>query len=203
MMFSISILDLINSEAKQKVIRFLLTHDASMSEREIASVAGVSHMSVNRILQDLSSVNLVHYNVVGKAHVWKINAQSYIYRMLKSIVQDVEVLPDPLSELKRVIRDGLPKNLVKQAILFGSIIRKEEKPDSDIDLFLLVANADDKKRLEEAVEALSITCLEVFGNRLAPYIMTEREYQQKKDLKIKDAVERGILVYPDNKKGSA
>lgn len=195
-MFSGSILDLINSEAKQKVVRFLLTHDAAMSEREIASVVGVSHMSVNRILQDLASVNLVNYKVVGKAHVWKINAQSYIYRMLKNLIQGVDVLPDPLSELKRVIREGLPKNLVKQAVLFGSIARKEEKPDSDIDLFVLTANIDDKQKLEESIEALSITCLEMFGNRLAPYIVTEREYRDKKDLNIKDAVERGILVIP-------
>lgn len=196
MIFSGSILDLINSEAKQKVIRFLLTHDASMSEREIASVAGVSHMSVNRILQDLSSVNFVDYQVVGKAHVWKVNTQSYVYRMLKSLFQGVEALPDPLSELKRVIREGLPKNLVKQAVLFGSIARKEEKADSDIDLFLLTANAEDKQKLEESIEALSIACLDVFGNRLAPYILTEREYKEKKDLNIKDAVERGILVIP-------
>lgn len=202
MMFSISILDLINSEAKQKVVRFLLTHDASMSEREIASVVGLSHTSVNRILQELSPTNFVQYTVVGKSHVWKVNTQSYVYGVLKNIVSGIEAVPDPVSELKRMIRDGLPKGLLKQAVLFGSIARKEEKPDSDIDLFLLAANADNKKRLEEAVETLSITCLEVFGNRLAPYILTEREYQKKNDLKIKDAIERGIEVYPDNTKGS-
>jgi len=68
---------LFKSEIKLKVIEFLLKHEASMSEREIASVLKISHMSVNRTMPELSAMNLVHYIAVGKAHLWKVNRQSF------------------------------------------------------------------------------------------------------------------------------
>ena len=60
MVFHKSILDILNSKTKQKILHFLLNQEALMSEREIAAVSGVSHMSINRIMQELAQMNLVH-----------------------------------------------------------------------------------------------------------------------------------------------
>lgn len=187
--------ELFKSEIKLKIIEFLLKHEASMSEREIASVLDVSHMSVNRTMQELAEMNLVHYIAVGKAHLWKVNRQSFAYKVLKNFIDSLKAMPDPVSELKRAIIKHLPKTLVKKAVLFGSVAKSKEKPDSDIDLFILVENAQDQKTLEESIEKLSTECLEVFGNRLAPYILTKRQYNGKKDLDIIRAIKEGIPLY--------
>ena len=52
MRFCVSVADMISSSVRFKVAGFLLTHEAPMSEREIASVLKISHMSVNRAVMN-------------------------------------------------------------------------------------------------------------------------------------------------------
>ena len=199
MQFHETFSNLLKPEAKLKIIGFLLNHEAFMSEREIASILKISHMSVNRTMRELAEMNFIHYTVVGKAHLWKVNRKSFAYKVLERFMDSLKTMPDPLSELKRVIMKHLPKPLLKRAALFGSIAKNMEKPDSDIDLFVLVKNTQDQKALEESIEKLSGECLDIFGNRLAPYILTEKQYNKKKDLDIILAVKNGIQLYPNGK----
>ena len=187
-------LDLFKSEVKLKIIEFLLKHEASMSEREIASVLDVSHMSVNRTMQDLAEMNLVNYILVGNAHLWKVNRQSFAYKALTHFIKTLKSLPDPLSELKRLIIKHLSKPFIKQLVLFGSVAKGEELPNSDIDLFILIENARDRKALEQCIEKLSMECLDVFGNRLAPYILTRRQYNEKKGLSVIAEIKQGVQL---------
>lgn len=188
--------ELLKSEAKLKVIKFLLRHEAAMSEREIASVLRISHMSVNRTMQELADLNLVHYAVVGKAHLWKVNHNSYAYRMFDKLIKNMEVWIDPLTELKQIILRKLPLKRIERVVIFGSISKNAEKPDSDIDVFILTRDAQSQKKVEEVVEDLSNECLETFGNRLSPYILTEQQYNRKKDRGIITELNKGIQVFP-------
>lgn len=196
MRFNDSFLQLIDTEAKRKIIQFLLNHDSAMSEREISSLVGNSHMTVNRVLRDLEQWHFVSYERVGRAHVWKVNRQSYAYDVLNIVKAAVDTLPQPIEALKRTILSSLPKKSLVKAVLFGSVSKNDEKTDSDIDLFVLTQNKESLKSLEEALEGLSIACLEKFGNRLAAYVLTEKQFQQKKDLKILEEIEKGIQLFP-------
>lgn len=200
MRFHESFSNLLRSGAKLKITEFLLKHEAFMSEREIASILKISHMSVNRTMQELAEMNLVHYTVVGKAHLWKVNRKSFTYNALEQFIDNLKTMPDPLSELKHVIMKHLPKSLIKRAVLFGSIAKNKEKADSDIDLFILVKTSRDQKDLERSIEKLSGECLDVFGNRLAPYILTEKQYKEKQDLDIISSVDKGIQLYGPKEK---
>lgn len=66
MKFKVSLLDVLSSKTKVKIIKFLLKHEASMSEREIASILKVSHMSINRTMRELADVNFVNFVNIGK-----------------------------------------------------------------------------------------------------------------------------------------
>ena len=199
MKYHTSILDILNSKVKVKIIKFLLGHDASMSEREIASVLKVSHMSINRTLRELSELNFVNFITVGKAHLWKVNRRSYAFQVLSKLVKGVSEIKLPLEDLKKTILKTLPKTLIKKVILFGSLVNGSERPDSDIDIFILVRNEKDKQKLEVYLEKLSTMCLELYGNRLAPYILTEKEIKQRKKLKIISEVENGMQIFPEEK----
>ncbi len=203
MKFHDSFFQLIDTDAKLKVVRFLLNHEsalpdrqAGMSEREISSLVGISHMTVNRVLRDLEQWNFVSYERVGRAHVWKVNPQSYAYGVLNTVKMAVDTLPQPVEALKTAILSSLPKKNLIKVILFGSVSKNDEKTDSDIDLFVLTQNKESLKSLEEALERLSIICLEKFGNRLAAYVLTEKQLQQKKDLKLFEEIEKGIQLFP-------
>jgi predicted nucleotidyltransferase len=196
MQFHLSWMRVLKSETQLKIIQFLLNHEASMSEREIASVLETSHMSVNRTMRELAQINFVHYSTIGKAHLWKVNRRSFAYKPFVRFFISLKNIPDPLSELKQIVLESLPSSLIKRLVLFGSISKNEEKPHSDIDLFIMVKNTKDQKKLEKPIEKLSNECLDVFGNRLAPYLLTEKEYNEKQHLNIMSEINQGIQLYP-------
>ncbi|MBU4252495.1 MAG: nucleotidyltransferase domain-containing protein, partial [Candidatus Omnitrophica bacterium] len=194
--FNASLIDILNSKTKLKIVKFLLTHEASMSEREIASVLKVSHMSINRTMQELSEVNFVNFITIGKAHLWKVNRKSYAFKMLSEFIEGVSRIKDPLDDLKNIILKSTPKALVKKVVLFGSVAKGAGKLDSDIDVFFLVKDNKDKEKLGFALEKLSNACLETYGNRLSPYILTEQETKKKARQKFLSEINKGIKIFP-------
>lgn len=196
MKFNASLLDILNSKTKLKIVKFLLTHEASMSEREIASILKVSHMSINRTMRELSEVNFVNFVTIGKAHLWKVNRKSYAFKVLSEFINGVSRIKGPLDDLKNMILTNIPKTLIKKVILFGSVAKGTEKIDSDIDVFFLVKDSKGKEKLEFALEKLSNACLEIYGNRLSPYILTEQEVKKKTRQKFLSEINKGIEIFP-------
>jgi len=197
MRFNISLLDILNSKTKVKIIKFLLTHHAQMSEREIASVLKVSHMSVNRTMRELAEFNFVNFVTVGRAHLWRVNRKSYAFKALSSLVKGISNIRKPVEDLKSMLVRNLPKALIKRAVLFGSVAKGSEEGNSDIDVFILAKDKQSKKKLEPQIEKLSHLCFEVYGNRLAPYILTEKEMKQKKSLMVISEINKGIEIFPE------
>jgi len=196
MVFHKSILDVLNSRTKQKVVLFLLKHEALMSEREIAAVSGVSHMSINRIMQELAQLNFVHILRAGRSHLWRVNRSSYVFQTLSEILLLPAGSRAPLEDLKKTILSSLPLSLVQKIILFGSIAQGAEQFNSDIDLFIQIKYEGDKQQVEPSAEKLSALCLERYGNVLAPYILSEEELDKRTGLPLIDSIRKGIVLYP-------
>ncbi len=195
MKFNASLIDILNSKTKLKIVKFLLTHEASMSEREIASILKVSHMSINRTMRELSEVNFVDFVTIGKAHLWKVNRKSYAFKLLSEFIKGVSRIRDPLNDLKDMILTNIPKTLIKKVVLFGSVAKGEEETGSDIDVFFLVKDSRDKEKLGSALEKLSNTCLETYGNRLSPYILSKQEAKKKAKTKFLFEINKGIEIF--------
>ncbi|MDO8747669.1 MAG: nucleotidyltransferase domain-containing protein [Candidatus Omnitrophota bacterium] len=195
MKFNASLLDILNSKTKLKIVKFLLTHEASMSEREIASILKVSHMSINRTMRELSEVNFANFITIGKAHLWRVNRKSYAFKILSEFINGVSRVKEPLDDLKNTILTNTPKALIKKTVLFGSVAQGAEKIDSDIDVFFLVKDSKDKGKLALALEKLSNACLETYGNRLSPYILTEQEIKKKPRQKFIAEINKGIEIF--------
>ena len=197
MKFKNSLFGVLFSRNRLEIIRFLLKHEAAMSEREIASVLKVSHMSVNRILRELAGTDLVEFSVIGKAHVWKVNRGSYAFRVLSRLIEDADKIKEPLDDLRDLILKHVPGKLVKKIILFGSVARGQENEHSDIDIFFLVGDEKDKARLESPLRLLSAACFEAYGNKVSPYVATEEEMRRKGDLRLFAEMEKGMQLYPE------
>jgi predicted nucleotidyltransferase len=196
MVFHKSLLTVLNSKTKQKIVGFLLKHEALMSEREIAAVSGVSHMSINRIMRQLAEMNFVHFFRAGRAYLWRINRGSYAFQILSGLFNTLAQKTEPLEDLKRAIRDKLPLASVENLILFGSVAMGTERFDSDIDLYVQVKDESKKQEIEQAAEELVLLCLERFGNPLSPYILTEKEWKVRNNLKLAEKIKKGIKIYP-------
>lgn len=199
MKFHNSLFNLIDSPTKLNIVRFLINHTASMSEREIASVLNVSHMSVNRTMRELAEVNFVNNTVVGRTHIWIVNRKSYVYGTLSKIIRTMDTTLVPIEDLKKTLLQNLPVEMTKKIILFGSVSKSSEEPNSDIDLFILVKLQKHKDAIEPYIEKLALTCLVRYGNVLSPYVLTEIDMKQKKNLNLMRNIQSGMQLYPPEK----
>ena len=59
-----------------------------------------------------------------------------------------------------------------------------------------VENRKIKDKLEPSMKKLTNLCLDKYGNLLAPYILTEYEMEQKKQLRLISEIEKGLQIFP-------
>lgn len=194
MQFELSLDQIIGSKAKIKILKYLFGNRASMSENELAKVIKISPMTVNRLMKELRELNLVSAARVGSANVWSVNKESYAYIALSKIVREISNAPTPLHHLKETLSENIPKQLVKKVILYGSLAQGRSKANSDIDLYILVRSQKEGQDLAPYIDKLSSLCLSLYGNRLAPYILTELELRGRKKLPILIEIEKGIRL---------
>ncbi len=195
MKFNFALLDLLSSGTRAKIIKLLFAHEAPMSEREMASILKISHMSINRTMRELLEYNLVNFATAGRAHLWRLNRKSYAFNALSSLIECADRIREPLEDLKKTIRTNLRGTPAERAVLFGSIAAGSEKANSDIDLFIQVKDAAAREKMELAADKLSALCLEKYGNVLSPYILTRREIDNKKDLNVISEIKKGDEIY--------
>jgi len=170
-----------------------------MSEREIASILNVSHMSVNRIMKELAEANFVNNTVVGRTHIWRVNRKSYAYGTLSKIIKTMDTTLAPNEDLKKTLLKNLPVETTIKIILFGSVSKGSEYSNSDIDIFIMVKLQKHKDVMESYIEKLALKCLDRYGNVLSPYVLTEADMEQKKNLRLIKDIQSGIQIYPPKK----
>lgn len=194
MQFALSLDKLIGSKAKLKILKYLFGHQASMSENELAKVIKVSVMTINRLMKELRELNLVSMERIGNANVWSVNKESYAYLALSKAIGEISSAPSPLDHLKATLSENIPKELVKKVVLYGSVAQGKSKANSDIDLFILVKSQKEAEELTAPLDKLSSLCLSLYGNRLAPYVLTEAQLQDKKKLSLLKEIKKGIQI---------
>jgi len=194
MQFELSLDKIIGSKAKIKILKYLFGHLASMSENELAKVIKVSVMTINRLMKELRELNLVNMERIGNANVWSVNKESYTYVALSKVIGEISSVPTPLEHLKATLSRNIPKKLVKRAVIYGSLAQGKSKANSDIDLFILARSQKEAEELIPYIDKLSSLCLSLYGNRLAPYILTEAQLQKRKKLPILKEIEKGIRI---------
>ena len=194
MKFDNSIDKILGSKSKIKVLEHLFHRQASMSENELSKILKLSHMTINRVMKELRGLNLVSVERIGNSNVWAPNKESYAYKALSEVIAKKTSIPAPIEHLKQIINENIPKELVKKIILFGSIAAGGSKTTSDIDLFILVESEKESEKLSPVIDRLSNLCLDLYGNRLSPYMLTEAELKDKQNLALLKEIEKGILL---------
>lgn len=193
MRFNTNIIARISSDSKVKILRHVLSPGFRMTGRELARICGVSHSMAIDTLKEFESINLVHYFKAGTSAVWVTNTKSYIYSVAKKIYGKKENYL-PVEHLKKTIIKALPEKIIKKAVLFGSVSRGTEKTSSDIDLFVLVGTSAQKLKAEKILENLSLKCIELYGNNLGFYLLTENELAKRKNLPVIKNINKGIKL---------
>ena len=194
MIFRDSIFKVLSTNVKVRIIRHFLSGPPVMSEREIAKELKISHMSVNRAVNELQSVNFLRASRAGNTNLWGINESSFSYTTIKRLLTDFSEAVNPMLSLKNTITKELKGYKIYKAVLYGSVAKSTEAPGSDLDLLIITGSSSDKKELKPAVEKLEKACLVLYGNPLSPYILTLKEYGRKQNLPVIKQAETGLLI---------
>lgn len=161
-----------------RVLRVLLTYpDREMTGRQVAALAGAPPARVNERLQVIEYEGLAERSIHGRAHVWRLVKGHVLVPHLTALFQ-VERASGV--ELRRTLGMWVASlEGVKDARLYGSVARGDERPDSDVDVLVLVADGKAKRAAERAKAAIEDDIRSRFGNGLSVRVLTEREVRRR------------------------
>ena len=187
--------DLLNSRAKLSVLKYVLFPGFKDTAKWVSRMAQVPLMTAHRVLRSYEDAGLVTSRNVGSSIEWSLDEDGYAYKALAPLYKTLFNAPTALEKMKEVIKEELPKSMVLDAKLFGSMARGDYDENSDIDLLVVVDSMADKKNFEKHDEKLRNTIYGLFGRHLACYVNTKAEFQRKKKLAVmKNIAKEGIKL---------
>ena len=171
---------ILNNETKVKVLRFLYSNDIEWSGRRIGREIQISPATCHKALQELYSEGILLFRNVGKTHLYQFNHDNYVAKeLLHPLFKKEERL---LKVISRLLRDEFSEKVrgrIVSIALFGSVEKREDRPDSDIDLLVLVTRAKDKEKIEKAFDNLNEKTMRLFGKIVSPYIESVSGFRRK------------------------
>ncbi len=188
MIFHNTVQEMFSSKVKIAVMKLMcLNPERKYSGREMARLLSISASRVSEVLELFRKNAVVNRETVGRASQWGLNKESVVVEEVASLINVERKI---YMELKSRIYETLirEKNILK-VVLYGSVARKMEKPESDIDVFILVTTKKDKELAAELVGKLNKYLLPRYGNMISESIYSEREWKDMEKTKIFKKIE--------------
>lgn len=162
--------------------------------RGLAEAAKVTPNEAALTIHDLERLGIVKIQPVGRAYQLDLNKKSYI--LDKIIEPIIKFEKNTFTELLVLLKKHLDTKKIISAAIFGSVVKGQEKIDSDIDL--LVISNDHDHAITQISQASEQTFLAFHGS-LSPIIFTEKEFKAKqKEFLIRSIVDNHVLICGKN-----
>ncbi len=146
-----------------------------------------------RDLAQLADTSLINRKVIGSAYSWQLNSSHVLIPVLAELFRRESGLR---SEMLQAVSRGLRVARFDRARVFGSILRGEERDDSDVDLFLQIRTSGERERAEEAVARVRSELWNRFGNPVSAIIYTRAEARHPRNPALLKAIEQEGLDVP-------
>ncbi len=185
---------LLTTRSRVAVLRYLVLTGVELSGRQIARALGVSPKPLNEVLTGLADEGVLVRRTVGKTHLFRINRDNILVSelLLPLFEREHKMLSVALEE----VFTGL-EGRVRSAVLYGSVGRGEEGPDSDLDLLIVTEDAAVPKILEDR----AVDFLKRYGNILSPLVITLNELRHRYlegDEFLREALAQGQVVFGES-----
>lgn len=193
--------EVLRSWSHVAVLRALLDSNAGLSGNEVARMSGMQPRSALKALTSLEQLGIVRRQRGGRDHLFTLNRSHHLVTEGLLPLYGAEL--SFRRALEKSVRSVLSKRVIC-AIIFGSVVRKQESAESDLDLFCLVQSGKKKEEVRQSLTSAASALQNTFGVKLAPVFFTANEF--KKDLKspfIRQMLKEGILLVGDLPRGVA
>ena len=177
------------------VLREISKVQTGLSGREISKLVGISPPTCLTILTHLENLSIVQRQRGGRDHLFTLNREHII---VKEILLNLFSFEERL--LNHIMND-IKKNFGKYCIsifLFGSVARKEETIESDLDLCFLINSIRSKEPLSDLISQKRSYYKRKYGVNLAPFFLTEKEFilrTKHNKPPVPDIVKESLLIY--------
>jgi len=162
-------IQLIKYKGSRKLLETLVKYsNRQFTINELAKEAGVPFASAWRLVRRWEPAGMIETGKVGRSVTVKLRRSEY----LDSVLSLLKMSMSPQAFTARALRNLLVKESgVKEAYLFGSVAKGNEKLASDIDIALLVEKEYDANRIVFEV-------YEKFGTKVVPITFHVRKELQ-------------------------
>jgi len=188
--------DILGNRTQTKLLRLLSRTRSAHTGRELARLIDQSHNTTRYALEELERNGLVIKRQAGRSNLYSLDEDNIIYTEILSPAFKLE--EDLLGEVAKIFSDKLGKDLVA-TILFGSVAKGEENPNSDIDLVLVFGDKVNLGDKEDEVAEASLQVAKMFGNQVSTILVKSAEFERKKNTRSelwREIAETGISIGP-------
>jgi predicted nucleotidyltransferase len=130
---------------------------------------------VSKTLAELEKFGIVQIQPVGRTHQVSLNEKSYV---LSKIIEPIlKAEEKTLTEVISILKKHLTTKEIISAVIFGSVAKREEQDNSDIDVLVI---SDD---FDHAISVISYASREIslkFQSMVSPIIFSESKFRSKK-----------------------
>jgi predicted nucleotidyltransferase len=188
MKFHNTLEEMFSSKVKIAVMKLMcLNPERKYSGREMARLLNQSASRVLEVLELFRKNAVVHRETIGRSSQWGLNKESIVVEEVSSLINVERKI---YMELKsRIYETLIREKSVQKVVLYGSVAREREKPESDIDVFILVTTKKDKELAAALVGKLNKYLLPRYGNVISESIYSEREWKDMEKTKIFKKIE--------------
>lgn len=190
---------ILDNRIKVDILRFLVKTGAEWNGREIAKELKISPAACHKALKNLYQEGIISLKAIGRTHLYKLNHSRLIVQNLLKPVFKYEMRS--VGNLAHFINQKTRKYASRYFIslaLFGSVLTGKEKPDSDIDLLVIIRHSAERQKAEDLLSDLGDLLAIKTGNTLSPYIQTLNEFRlkhKKRVMVIKSIADSHLLIW--------
>src|SRR4030042_2634904 len=135
MRFHETLENILGSKIKIRILRLFYRTKGSYTGREIAKLIDCSQEATRKALNELVNHGLLRRDYVGTSYNYYLNED---HMLVVKVVNEVFLAEqNSIWEIARIFKDQLGKEFVK-AVIFGSVAKKKERPDSDVYILVVV-----------------------------------------------------------------
>ncbi len=158
------------------VLRVMQNSARGMTGREIARLSGMNHRSCLKALSALESLSIVIRIRGGRDHLFMLNHEHFLVK--EGILPLMRTERNFTKELSALLKRSLARETAS-IVLFGSVARREEKNESDVDVCFVVKQSIEKEKVRNRIHKLLPLIRKRFGANLSPLLLTVAEFSKK------------------------
>jgi predicted nucleotidyltransferase len=177
------------------VFRVLNKYVIGISGREVARHVGISPKNCLITLSALENLGLVNRVRGGREHHFTINREHFLVK--EGIIPLLDIEKKFEEAIFKEIKQKL-KNKCRSVYLFGSVARKQEEVDSDLDLCVIYDNRNQLSRIEETVADLQKILRKRYSVNASPYYISVTNFADRANKNkppVNEVIKEGIHIW--------